>query len=439
MSYTAGEYALALEFKRSHNARQQRYLERSNQQLKAKIETLELQARLKALKSQRANLENGKESIDASGGKDRDMYKVPLETPDGKIVWATGATLKELCIRYNERATELESSTTCKVKAPTFQEYAKTYFERVEPITKANTYKTLVYNVKRFCKYIAERSIVDITKQDCQQAVTKMGEKYSHDTIEKTMAEVRRVFAEAVEDGLRDKNPMPERAIKNPVKESLNQSGYSVEEYRKLVYEVLPKLPEDEYMLAYLMAVSLATAARTEEIGAFTAKDFNLDVTAPTVSITKSVEWTGNRGKLQEFTKTEAGRRVLPLQKWAIPYIQKAIEKHKDGYLLRGKKCNWDGKNVPSWSVVKTLYNRSKTYTTGVIDGGFECYEARHAVATVMGLSGVTPLARATFLGHSDPGYADKQYAKRELKHAIVANDALSNFFEKQLEQVKPL
>lgn len=285
--------------------------------------------------------------------------------------------------------------------------------------------------------YIGEKLIADINKADIQDAINALGKKEtSHDTIKRVIGECRSLFTEAIENRLIDYNPAEK--IKNPTKKPLQEQGYTEEEYAKLITEVLPSIPEKEDMLRYLMAISLALGARTQEIAAFTRDDFDFtDSEKPTVRIMKRAVWDGNQAHLEEGTKTEAGLRTLAIESWAIPYIKPVVERSGDGFILRGK-CNKDGRTIVSQSFITSLYQKSAQFTAPVIGKPFKCYQGRHTKATIMDNAGIGGVAIADFMGHSDTtgNFTRSQYAKRKSVSTQKTSEKTEDYLKKLISRV---
>ena len=390
---------------------------------------------LEKLVTDQLTLNDKTKSIDVPGGKEENMYKVPLEISDGSQVWVTGKTLPILCENYYQKKSKAEAINTSKkdCKGLTFNAFADKCLKLNEDGgMKPTSLKTKKYRLNMLRPYIGEKPITDITKADLQNAINALGkEGTAHDTIKRVIGECKGIFKEALDNRLIDYSPAEK--IKNPIKKPLQEQGYTEEEYAKLITEVLPNIPDTEPMLRYLIAISLTLGARTQEIAALTRDDFDFtDIEKPMVSITKRAVWIGNKAHLEEGTKTEAGVRTLPIESWAIPYIKPVVDSSVNGFILRGK-CNKDGRSLVSWSFMTSLYKKSDKFTVPVIGKPFKCYQGRHTKATIMDNAGVGGVSMADFMGHSDTtgNFTRSQYAKRKSLSTLKTSEKTEDYLKK--------
>ncbi len=419
MSYIAGEYALALEFERSHNARQQRYLERINQQLKTKIETLELQERLKALDSQRANLENGKESIDASGGKDEEMkHRGTFTAADGTVHTITADSANAFAQKIYNLALTLPATLSPIQGKPvtTVRDYALKWVAMQKTNCQKSGWgnKQEIHLNKHILPLIGDFDIARITNSDIKTAFANLkqdnGQPYSKSYCGSIMATARTMFNQAFEDGIINRNPVPARKrIKNP-----GVDGKSEEELRltedevvEIFTDILPKIPPEEKQVRMFLAGTVLLGIRRQEWTGLQCKHVDVTGHPPMVHILQKVVYNndiGNKGDLQPGAKTESGIRSIPIPDIALPYIRDALLPDGESYLVRGNRYNPDGKTWISENAFDYLVEKATNYlpeATRERIKTMSAHKGRRTYTDLGRLAGVNSMVIGANAGHS--------------------------------------
>jgi integrase len=139
-----------------------------------------------------------------------------------------------------------------------------------------------------------------------------------------------------------------------------------------------------------LFAVSLYfLGLRKGELLALQRKDVNLE--RGIVFVSKAVEFIGNQPNVKT-PKTASGERILPVPEAYLPYIKTLCEGLKpDDYLFGGEK-----------PLTKCAVRKRWDKYTRELNIDVNPHQLRHAYATLLYKSGVTPKTAQKLLGHSD-------------------------------------
>lgn len=127
------------------------------------------------------------------------------------------------------------------------------------------------------------------------------------------------------------RNPVPQtRRLHKP---RVRPTALTVEQVQRIRYEVATWRrgenrmgPRPDGQLEVVIEVMLGTSARIGEVLAIRICDLDLDAEIPSVEITGTiVHFTGQGPQRQEFPKTDASRRRIPLPKFAVNAICKLL------------------------------------------------------------------------------------------------------------------
>lgn len=145
------------------------------------------------------------------------------------------------------------------------------------------------------------------------------------------------------------------------------------------------------------MLLELYCGMRIGEINALKPEDINFDKGYIYVSRTVSVGLNG-KAILSETTKTAAGQRTVPINRFMIPLLEEALREMKENpYGL----IFYDSRNdvIISTSRVSSVFN---TICKRAGLKGFRQHCLRHTFATRCIEAGIEPVVLKCWLGHTD-------------------------------------
>ena len=218
---------------------------------------------------------------------------------------------------------------------------------------------------------------------------------YSQSVINKEFEMLRKVFAEAEKRGIINKNLMLDIEKPHSKQKKIAVRGLNLDERKKLV----KVLKENDIKYGNQMLLSLYTGMRMGEVNALKVTDVNF--TFKCISICRTVS-IGEKGRavISETTKTEAGKRTIPITAEVKEILEDAIGEKESGYIFTRK----DGSPI-STSVVKNQFFRlRKKYAIidDTVDGKVDLHSLRHTYATMCIEAGMQPNVLQKLLGHTD-------------------------------------
>lgn len=311
------------------------------------------------------------------------------------VKWAVGKTQRELNERIHALMSKAEEAER-KPKHP-FSSYATDWLETFKRYSLSpNTYSQYKTKVKRLVEGFGDRDISDITDRDVQTFLNTLrnnAKSYVRDILNI----LRQVFDNAVDDEIISKNPAKARKIVNVGCETEERRDLTQDE-RQRVEDAILNMPKVQDRM-YLASIYYTGMRPGEPLGLAWE---DIDWEGKRIFIRHAVATHGNQGVLGS-TKTEAGRRMVPL----VDQLAEVLKPHRGTGLIF---LNKNGKPYTGQSR-RCLWERVRKYA-GLSDEVIP-YTARHSMGTLMRDAGVDIKASQSIMGHADSRVTLDVYSKQ--------------------------
>ena len=221
---------------------------------------------------------------------------------------------------------------------------------------------------------------------------------YSSGKIRCIYSLINKAFEEAESLEIVETNIMKKTEVRCPKSSQTTRKirSFTEEEERRFIKAVSEYKPKtNTYRIQ--MLIELYCGMRIGEINALKPEDINFDKGYIYVSRTVSVGLNG-KAVLSETTKTAAGQRTVPINRFMIPLLEEALREMKENpYGL----IFYDSRNdvIISTPRVSSAFN---TICKRAGLKGFRQHCLRHTFATRCIEAGIEPLVLKGWLGHTD-------------------------------------
>ena len=186
-------------------------------------------------------------------------------------------------------------------------------------------YRTVVNLLEK--EAFARKRIDKVKMSDAKAWLIKLqqvdGRSYS--AIHSIRGVVRPAFQMAVDDDLIRKNPFEFELVKVVVNDSVTREAITRDEKRRF----LEFIKEDKHFCKYYDAIYILfyTGMRISEFCGLTLDDVDLD--EKTINIDHQLQRTSEMQYIIDTPKTEAGKRIIPMQEEVYECFKRIIEKRK--------------------------------------------------------------------------------------------------------------
>ena len=284
----------------------------------------------------------------------------------------------------------------------------------VRESTKAG-YKT-VSNILKKEEFGAKR-IDKVRLSDAKGWLIKLQEKdgKSYNSIHTIRGVLRPAFQMAVEDDLLRKNPFDFQLVSVSVNDSVTREAITHDEKRKF----LEFVKNDKHFCKYYEGIYILfyTGMRISEFVGLTVKDINLR--ERTIKIDHQLHRTSRMRYIIEPPKTEAGKRVIPMQDGVYECFKRIIEKRKNPRIepmVDGKSgfLYLDKNDMPMVAL------HWEKYFQHIVEKYNKIYKVqmpkitphvcRHTYCSHCASSGMNPKHLQYLMGHSDIGVTLNTY-----------------------------
>lgn len=284
----------------------------------------------------------------------------------------------------------------------------------VRESTKAG-YKT-VSNILKKEEFGAKR-IDKVRLSDAKGWLIKLQEKdgKSYSSIHTIRDVLRPAFQMAVEDDLLRKNPFDFQLVSVIVNDSVTREAITHDEKRKF----LEFVKNDKHFCKYYEGIYILfyTGMRISEFVGLTVKDINLR--ERTVKIDHQLHRTSRMRYIIEPPKTEAGKRVIPMQDGVYECFKRIIENRKNPRIepmVDGKSgfLYLDKNDMPMVAL------HWEKYFQHIVEKYNKIYKVqmpkitphvcRHTYCSHCASSGMNPKHLQYLMGHSDIGVTLNTY-----------------------------
>lgn len=261
---------------------------------------------------------------DSMTGKKKYLYSWKLEPRDK----APAGRKNDLSLREKIRDLQKEVAEnggyfdTKMTVLELVEQYIETK-EGVRPTTK-NGYRTVVSCLKQ--EEFGKKAINKVTVLDAKKwfvGLQKNGRGYS--SIHSIRGVLRPAFALAVESDYIRKNPFDFELKNVIVNDSVKRQALD----SKVEAVFLEFVKKDERFAEYYdgMFILLRTGLRISEFCGLTIRD--IDMQKKLIHVDHQLQTTGHKGKYIETTKTNAGKRVLPMTEEVYAAFHRVLSNRK--------------------------------------------------------------------------------------------------------------
>ena len=288
----------------------------------------------------------------------------------------------------------------------------------VRPTTRMN-YKTVTNILEK--EEFSGRMIGDVKISDAKEFLIKLQQfdKRSYSSIHTIRGVLKPAFQMAVDDDLLIKNPFEFPLVTVIVNDSVRRDAITHDEKRRF----LKFIKEDKHYSRYYdgFYILFYTGMRISEFVGLTIQD--IDFEEDTVNIDHQLLRTSNMEYYIQTTKTESGKRVIPMSEEVKVCFQRIIENRKqprvepivDGY---SGFLYLDKNEMP---MVALHWEKYFKFAVDKHNKIFKAelpritpHVARHTYCSHMASAGLNPKHLQYLMGHSDIGVTLNVYTHIE-------------------------
>jgi integrase len=232
---------------------------------------------------------------------------------------------------------------------------------------------------------------------------------WSPASVRHMLSRLRAVYARLVKDGTVLRNTAA--LVKTPSLGERDNNTMTVEQIQQL----FDHLETTGDRLEHLYHLAVQTGLRRGELAGLKWSDIDLD--AETINVTRQ-RVHSEAGAVVADTKTDAGKRELPIPATLLPVLKRARRRSAAEQLAVGNK--WQGEDdVVADELGRAYYPTTLSYLwKDVLEDArvphVRLHDARHTAATLMHLNGVPIAVIAAVLGHTDASFTQRVYARSQ-------------------------
>lgn len=339
---------------------------------------------------------NGEGSLYFDSTRNRWRGTVTVGKGQRKSVY--GKTKKEAITKMNEIKAQLVDGNYCDLSDITVEEYLS---RLIETEYKKNLIKEVTYIRKKAIlrkiqtHRIAKMRIQAITAPIIEDFLLSLTD-YSNSLIRKEYALLKRCFEDNIPDVIKV-NPMAKIKCPRSNQKTIKQRALTKDEQKRLI----DVLNSENIKYKEQMLIMLYTGMRMGEINALYPEDINLAF--KTVRVNRTITRNENDvAIIGEETKTEAGRRLVPLSQ-AVQEVFKTVLKN---YSPNPLNLLFTAKGSPiSTNQVNMEFKRlcvKYNLIDSTVQGKVSLHSLRHSFATRCIESGMPATTVQQLLGHTD-------------------------------------
>lgn len=189
--------------------------------------------------------------------------------------------------------------------------------------------------------------------------------------------------------------------------------------------ELFDHLESTGNRLEHMHHLALQAGMRRGELAGLKWSD--IDLAAETMTVARQ-RVHSEEGAVEADTKTDAGRRTVPIPSTLLPVLKRARLRADAERRLMGNR--WEGDDfVVCDEMGRAYYPTTLSYMwrNALKDAGLphvRLHDARHTCGTLMHLNGVPIAVIAAVLGHTDASFTQRVYAHSQ-EDAVIAGMAV--------------
>ena len=334
--------------------------------------------------------------------------KVHVTLPSGEKVWITGATFTDLIQKALDKYGAAPPHTII-VSSVSFGEYTDEIFDVfLKPRWKPSTVETNKFLLdKHIHPYFDQIALCNIdvalvqkffqTKQHLSKSYTKQ-----------MLIVLHEIFFNAVEDGKMSTDPTLSKRITLPQK-AIEREALEPDQF----YDVISHLCILDAEDARLMALLCFTGMRRGEVLGLKWECVKDRV----ILVRAEVTFRGNKPVYNDYTKSAAGMRDIPIPKELVPYLAD----HGEGYVLGGDQPYTQSKFDRAWQRIGKKIDLH----------GATPHVFRHTYLSLLAACNVDPKTIQALAGHTDFSFTFNKYITRNKMNMQNASLKFSDHIEK--------
>lgn len=283
---------------------------------------------------------------------------------------------------------------------------------------------------------IGMKNIDEITSNEIQEYINSV-KNLSNSSINKIYQQFNQTFKIAINKGYLMQNPMINVIKPRSLKEDKVVRALTVDEQQAFTNYLLGKnLSECKYRNVFL--IQMYMGLRVGEALALTTHDIDLKNRRMNIHRTLTTD-ENNAVIMKNSTKTDAGKRILPIPDFLYPYIieqmqvAEAQENNDEKLLFKPDKMKYPRRtsvNSILQRILKTEFNINDIST----------HSLRHSYGTRCIESGMAPVVVQRLMGHTDIGITLNTYTSVFDKFKESEIDKVNRYYlnEKLVSGHKP-
>lgn len=337
----------------------------------------------------------------------------------GKRHSVVGSTEKECKAKAGKLILEASKGLKQDAKSITWAEYVQEWLKVKEVTVKQSSYFSYQKKLKMLSD-LDTKKMVDIDRRDILALQSKLAKKYSTSTTNWLITTVRHIFDEAIADYIIERNPaMKIKALKRKEPKAIEtiHRAFTRDEQEKFFAYARKR---NAWYLE-LCEFMLVTGVRVGEAGALRWKDV-----VDSIHIDKTIAQVGNSEFVVQSTKTEAGKRNLPLTAAAKDILARQkikVAEHKGVQFIAPDQLVFYSFSDESCINPKKVDSAIECFCKGAKIDKRSSHALRDTYATRCIQQGMQPNTLKTLMGHTKISMTMDLYAQvqpEDMKEAMA-------------------
>jgi integrase len=294
----------------------------------------------------------------------------------------------------------------------TFKEYAERW-KALQTHWRPGTRRSQDQHVRRLVERIGMTPMAVLNRSQIQAAVNDLRQHYAPSTVTATFSCLRTILSAAVDDRVIGRDPSAKVKVPTPPRRRDAHLGH--EDVARILGTVKPELRP------FFASLAWCGMRLGEALGLDVA---DVDFLAGTVTIGKQMDTEDPHGRVVAFTKTDAGRRTVPVPPALVDMLSArlAARRRSDGSLV-GTHLWTDPNGRRLLRTVVDSEVRRIERRTGLT---FSPHHLRHYYGASLISAGIPVPQVAKQMGHASPQVTMRVYAYAMADDAAKGREAVA-------------